>query len=198
MLLRDLVRLLGAERPRLGWWVVLVLLSVAFAGLELVGSLAVLALTQLFLDGDPAAALEVAGLRVPLPTGWDLGQLRVGLAVGLVLLFSLRAAVMVAVSYLGARLSTMASVRIARRLLDGFLHLPYIEHTRRRSSDMVRDTFVSTERLHEKATLPLTALATDAIVTVPSSAMSMVQPVSSVMERIVTPPLPMTSRILSG
>ena len=34
--------------------------------------------------------------------------------------------------------------------------------------------------------------------TVPSSLMSIVAPVSSVIERIVVPPLPMTSRILSG
>ncbi len=33
---------------------------------------------------------------------------------------------------------------------------------------------------------------------VPSSVMSIVVPVSSVIERMVAPPLPMTSRILSG
>ena len=38
----------------------------------------------------------------------------------------------------------------------------------------------------------------EAIVIVPSSPMSIVQPVSSVSARIVEPPLPMTSRIFSG
>src|SRR5579875_3328801 len=42
------------------------------------------------------------------------------------------------------------------------------------------------------------ARLTDAITTVPSSLMSMVVPVSSVIERITAPPLPITSRILSG
>jgi len=162
---RDLRRLLADERPRLGWWVVLVGLSTAFALLELVGSLAVLTLMRLFLETEPGAAVTIARLELPIPADWPIERLRIVLAAGLVTLFAMRAALMVAVSYLGARLSTMASVRIARRLLDGYLHLPYDLHTQRRSSDMVRDTFVSTERLHEKATLPLTALATDAIVT---------------------------------
>ncbi len=38
----------------------------------------------------------------------------------------------------------------------------------------------------------------DAIVIVPSSAMSIVQPVSSVSARITAPPLPITSRMRSG
>jgi HlyD family secretion protein len=101
LLSRDLLRLLSDERPRLGWWFLLVVLSVGFAVLELVGSLAILSLLRLFL---------------------------VTLAIGLIVILFIRAALLVIVSYLGARLSTMASVRISRRLLSGHLHLPYVEH----------------------------------------------------------------------
>lgn len=163
MLFRNLSRLLSDERPRLGWWIVLVVLSVGFAILELTGSLAILVLLRLFLEGD-VSGLEVAGLALEPPAGMSLDTLQVTLAVGLVVLFAARAGLMVATAYLGARLSTMASVRISRRLLAGYLHLPYVEHTQRRSSEMVRDTFVSTERLHEQVTRPLTMLVTDAIV----------------------------------
>jgi ATP-binding cassette, subfamily B, bacterial PglK len=163
VLFRNLLRLLSDERPRLGWWIVLVVLSVGFAILELTGSLAILVLLRLFLEGD-VSGLEVAGLTLGPPAGMSLDTLQVTLAVGLVGLFAARAGLMVATAYLGARLSTMASVRISRRLLAGYLHLPYVEHTQRRSSEMVRDTFVSTERLHEQVTRPLTMLVTDAIV----------------------------------
>ena len=44
----------------------------------------------------------------------------------------------------------------------------------------------------------LAVLSLEKILTVPSSSMSMVVPVSSVMARMVAPPLPITSRILSG
>lgn len=164
MLFRDLIRLLEEERPRLGWWVVLLVLSIVFAVIEMVSSIAVLVLVRLFIEGDAAAASSFGGLRLPVPATMPLARLQVLLAVGLLTLFTLRTAAMVIIAYLGARLSTMASVRIARRLLDGYLHLPYVQHTQRRSSDMVRDTFVSTERLHEKATKPLTMIATDAVV----------------------------------
>lgn len=163
MLFRSLLRLLSDERPRLFWWIVLVALSVSFAMLELTGSLAILVLLRLFLGGD-TSALEVAGFPLEPPAGMSLDTLQVTLAVGLVVLFAVRAVLMVSTEYLGARLSTMASVRISRRLLAGYLHLPYDEHTQRRSSEMVRDTFVSTERLHEQVTRPLTMLITDAIV----------------------------------
>ena len=42
------------------------------------------------------------------------------------------------------------------------------------------------------------ALSTEKILIVPSSSISIVAPVSSVIARMVVPPLPMTSRILSG
>jgi len=166
MLFRDLLRLLADERPRVGWWVLLVALSVTFALVELVSSFAVLALMRVLLVADPASAFTVAGLALEPPQWIPQDQLTTALAAGLLALFVLRATLMVAVAYLGARLATMASVRIARRLLDGYLHLPYVQHTQRRSSDMVRDTFVSTERLHETATRPLAELATDAIVAI--------------------------------
>ena len=51
MLFRDLLRLLADERPRVGWWVLLVALSVTFALVELVSSFAVLA-----LDARPASS----------------------------------------------------------------------------------------------------------------------------------------------
>ena len=166
MLFRDLLRLLSGERPRLGWWVVLVLFSVFLLGVELLSSLAVLTMMRLLLDGDPGAALALAVLGPTSLESIERERLQLLLAVGLLGLFALRAVLMTLVSYLGARLSTTASVRIARRLLAGYLQLPYVQHTQRRSSDMVRDTFVSTERLYERATRPLAALATDVIMTV--------------------------------
>ncbi len=50
-------------------------------------------------------------------------------------------------------------------------------------------------RLRANAAL---SVSVRAIVIVPSSPMSIVQPVSSVSARITEPPLPMTSRIFSG
>jgi ATP-binding cassette, subfamily B, bacterial PglK len=161
--IKQLLRLLSEERPRLGWWGVLILLSVAYAFLELLISLLVLTFMRVLLDAEVTA---VAALGPSLSFLAEVPQerLRILLALGMLVLLLVRAALIVVLAYLGARLSTMASVRIARRLLDGYVHQPYFEHTQRRSSDMVRNTFLSTERLADKATLPLTMVVTDVIV----------------------------------
>jgi ATP-binding cassette, subfamily B, bacterial PglK len=161
--LRDLFRLLSDERPRIGWWAVLIALAVAHAALELLISLAVLVLMRVFLEAE-VAATAVLGGTVSFLADMPSERLKLWLALGLLVLLVIRTVMIVAVSYLGARLSTMASVRIARKLLEGYVHQPYFEHTQRRSSDMVRDTFLSTERLTDRATLPLTMVITDGIV----------------------------------
>jgi ABC-type multidrug transport system fused ATPase/permease subunit len=164
-LLRRLLTLLSGERSLLGWWIALVVLSIVFAGLELVSSLAVLTLIRLVVADAPSATGGIGGLPFPTPN-WFEGAVTVpSLAVGLLLLFVARSVLMVAIAYLGGRLSRMAGVRIARGLLDGYLHLPFSQLAQRRSAEMVRETFVSTELLHEKATRPLTSLVTDAVVT---------------------------------
>lgn len=67
MLFRDLLRLLADERPRVGWWVLLIALSVTFALVEPVSSFAVLALMRVLLVADPASAFTVAGLALEPP-----------------------------------------------------------------------------------------------------------------------------------
>jgi ABC-type multidrug transport system fused ATPase/permease subunit len=164
MLLRPLLRLLTGERPFLLWWVLLVALSVVLGVLEVAGSAGVFLLLRLLSGGitSDASSIEVIGVPL-LPTTLREASAPM-ISVALLVLLVARAALMFALAYLGGRLSRMAGVRIARGLLDGYLHLPFAEIARRRPSDMVRDTFVSTEQLHERATRPMTALVTDALV----------------------------------
>lgn len=153
--------LLDRERP--GRWAILVVLSTVGSVFEMAGALAIYLLMALLTAPDTVADAPLVGGVVDLLPADDLTGLRM-LVAGLVLLFFVvRGAIVVTRAYVETRLVTAAGVRIADRLLAGYLALPYTALTRRNTAEMVRNAFTITLQLQQQVMLPLAFIIGDAL-----------------------------------
>lgn len=140
----DLRRLLSVQERRSA--LVLLGLSAASTTVEVAGAAAVFGLLSLLQSSSLTFIVPVLG-TVELSGRMAPERARVLLAAGLLAFFVLRAGFLVVRAYAEARIVTTLSVRVSERLLSGYLAMPYEFHTQRNSSDLVRNTFTSTQAL---------------------------------------------------
>ncbi len=154
-----------------GRWAALVALAVFVSALEAVA--AVLVFVLLALVTNPGAPLVV-------PLVGDLHQRFPGLAERGMLLtaasiaggfFLLRALVYLLQSYLQNRLAYGTAAALARRLLRGYLAMPYSQYLRRNSAEMIRNAHESTVGFASLVLFPGIVLGAEAFVTVTLCAM---------------------------
>ena len=152
-----LVRLLS-RRSRVGL-VALIAMALGITAVELVGATALYALlARLTTPGDaPALPGPVAAL---LP-GAEVPDLEV-LGVMLVGFFLVRAVLLIGRGYAEGRIVHGIGLRLSLRLLAGYLAMPYLEHTRRSSSELIRNAHEATERLEGQALRPLAVIGAEA------------------------------------
>ena len=155
---------IGRER-RWRWWV-LGGISVSMTAVEALGATLVYLLVALISSPDATLELPVIGdLATAFPT-LSPRELRTWAAVGVGGYFLLRALVLLAQKYVQNRLISNATALLAGKLLDGYLGMPYLFHTRKSSAELIRNTYGGVEKLLRQIVMPALAIITDVIMSI--------------------------------
>lgn len=129
------------EPGKRGRWLALVALAVLVGLVEALSAIAVLALLDLVTGTSSGPALPVVGqVGATLETNDQTASLIAILAV----FFLFRAGLYVFQTYMQNRIAYATGVALSRRLLRGYLHVPYIRFTRRNSAELIRNAHEST------------------------------------------------------
>lgn len=140
-LLRDLAELLGRGSGRRA--AILVTMSLAVTVLEVAGAGAIYLLLGL-LTGTLETVLAGVDPRIVRLLPADEAGAQVGVALGVLAFIVVRSVALSARAYVEGRIIEHAGVELAERLLAGYLAMPYAFHTRRGSSELIRNTFSAT------------------------------------------------------
>jgi ATP-binding cassette, subfamily B, bacterial PglK len=126
------------ERENRAHWVLLILVALISSGLEVLG--AALVYVLLAVVSDPSAAIELP-LLGDIRELVDVEQeaLFLGLAGLMAVFFVLRATVHIGEHYAQNRVANLAGARLATRMVEGYLSMPYAFHLGRNSSDLIRN-----------------------------------------------------------
>jgi ABC-type multidrug transport system fused ATPase/permease subunit len=152
---------IGTER-RWRWWV-LGGVSLAMTAVEAVGATLVYLLVALISDANATVQVPLLGdLATRFPT-LTSRQLRAGAAVAVGVFFVGRGAVRIAQTYVRNRLVSNSSALLAGQLLDGYLDMPYLFHTRKSSAELIRNTYGGVQKLLNGIVLPSISIVTDAV-----------------------------------
>lgn len=161
-LLQQIRFLVGDERR---WrWPVLVVLAVIVTAVEMLGALLVFVLLAVVVGEGATTRLPIVGQLGNWFPDADPQQLQIGIAVAVAVFFVVRFGVIATVAYIQNRLIDNAAAQVADRLLRGYLAMPYAEHTRRSSSELVRNTFATTQELARNALRPLVRIGSEGLV----------------------------------
>lgn len=155
---------IGTDR-RWRWWI-LAGLSLSMTGVEALGATLVYLLVALISSPDATVELPVVGdLASALPS-LTSRELRIGAAIGVAAYFLLRAIVLLAQKYVQNRLVANSSALLAGELLDGYLSMPYLFHTRKSSAELVRNTYGGVQSLLSNVVMPSLAIITDVVMAI--------------------------------
>lgn len=144
-------------------WAAIVLLAVLVAIMEALAAFLVFLLVGFVVDPDAAVVVPLIGDLESLFPQLDRQEIRFGLAVLIALYFAVKSSITVFRIYVQERILNQAGVRIADRMLRGYLEMPYREHTRRNTSELVRNTFDGTQTVVISVLTPLVLLFAEAI-----------------------------------
>ena len=150
---------IGPER-RWRWWT-LGAISIAMTGVEALGATLVYLLVALISAEDATVELPVIGDLAALLPSLSSRELRIGAAISVGVFFLLRALVLIAQKYVQSRLVANASALIAGELLDGYLTMPYVFHTRKSSAELIRNTYGGVQKLLNSIVLPAISIITE-------------------------------------
>lgn len=150
--------------PQLRWqWAALLPLALAAAALETVGAAAVFLLIKGVSDPARIAALPfTAFLSTRLADDGRAAIPWLSLAVAMFYLF--KNALLAIFAYMQRRVISESEVSLARRMLEGYLALPYAIHLRRNSAEIVRNVSDSVGRVFERVMWPALGIATETLV----------------------------------
>jgi len=163
-IVRQAFSLLGRDRPW-RWWL-LGGFSLFNALLEATGAALVYLLVVLISTTDASLVLPVVGELTQYFPGRSSREIKIVFALGVGLFFVLRAAVVLTQTYITQRLTNNAQALIAGEMLDGYLSLPYLFHTQRSSSQLIRNTYTGTAKLVSGIVLPVLAMATESLLAI--------------------------------
>ena len=155
---------IGTDRPW-RWWV-LGGISIMMTGVEAAGATLVYLLVALISSEDATITLPVLGDMASLLPSLSARELRISAAIGVGIFFLLRALVLIAQKYVQSRLVSNASALIAGELLDGYLTMPYVFHTRKSSAELIRNTYGGVQRLLSGIVLPAISIITETVLAV--------------------------------
>lgn len=151
------------EKPRRKRWAAVVLLAVAGAVAELVAAFLVLALLGA-VTGSPVEIPLVRTWFSSLDTG--SGSAVVTLALVTAGFYVLRSGLRLLSLYAEARIIENEGVLISRRLMRGYLALPYISHVGRNTSDFIKNAFWSVQEMITRYMKPAVQVISESMVTI--------------------------------
>lgn len=160
-------RCLAFLPARLRWrWAAQLPLALVAAGLETVGAAAVFFLIKVVSDPSriaelplpPAVAARLASIGGALAVPW--------LTLAVALFYVGKNILLAVLVYLQRRLMGESQVALSRRMMRGYLTLPYAVHLRRNSAELVRNVSESAFRVFDRVLGPALAMLTEALVIV--------------------------------
>jgi ATP-binding cassette, subfamily B, bacterial PglK len=161
---RQAFALVGADR-RWRWWL-LAGISLSMTAIEAVGAALVYLLVTIISTPDAAVVIPIIGdlsSLFPDRTGREI-KLVAALLVGV--FFILRGAVVLLQEYVRNRLVNNSVAILAGEMLDGYLSMPYLFHTQRSSSQLIRNTYQGTQKLVTGVVLPVLSIGTEILMAV--------------------------------
>ena len=149
---------------RLRWrWAAQLPLALIAAGLETIGAAAVFFLIKVV--SDPS---RIAELPLPSPVAARLASIGAlalpWLTVAVALFYVGKNALLAVFVYLQRKLMGESQVALSRRLLRGYLALPYAVHLRRNSAELVRNVSESAFRVFDRVLASALGMLTEALV----------------------------------
>jgi ABC-type multidrug transport system fused ATPase/permease subunit len=145
-------------------WVMVVGLAIVVSGVEAVGTILIYIVAGAATQPDRAFDLPLVGdLRDRFPGVNDDTLFRY-LALAIAVFFVVRAVLFLSQVYLQNRVAYRTGLRIASRLLGGYLRMPYAWHLRRNSAQMVRNAYDSSNKVVSYVLSPLVMLVSQAMV----------------------------------
>jgi ATP-binding cassette subfamily C protein len=160
-LVRKAFQLLDSGR-RWRWWYIGIA-SLALAGFEAVGAGLVYLLVAIISTPDASLTLPVIGDLAALLPDRSPREIKIGAAVFTGVFFLARAGVMIVHNYVLNRIVNNAKALIAGEMLDGYLAMPYLFHTQRNSSKLIRNTYQGTTNLVSGVIMPVIKMATQVV-----------------------------------
>jgi ATP-binding cassette, subfamily B, bacterial PglK len=162
-LVKDTFTLIGHEH-RWRWWL-LAAATVAATGIEAAGAASVFILVSLISGADTATIPVVGSVLERYGTVQD-DTLKLVAAGSVAVFFIIRAVFLLLQELLRNRIVHNAVARLSDRLLAAYLTLPYLTHTRRSSSELVRNTYDGTSKLISRVALPVLTVISDVLVVI--------------------------------
>jgi ATP-binding cassette, subfamily B, bacterial PglK len=161
--IRKALHLIRHERR--GRWALLIVMALIASGVEVLGAGLVYLLLALIADPNGGVELPIVGdVRDVLDV--DQNALLLGLAAAMALFFVLRAAIHITQIYLQNRVGQNAGTRLAKRIVGGYLSMPYAFHLTRNSSDLSRNAHQAIRQLVNQIFIPLITLVAEAVMVI--------------------------------
>jgi ATP-binding cassette, subfamily B, bacterial PglK len=143
----------------------LILLALVSSGFEILGAALVYLLITLIAEPGAEASLPLLG-NVTEMAGLEEETFLLGLAALMGGFFLLRAIVHVGEFYLQNRVGHTAGARLATRLVEGYLLMPYAFHLQRSSSDLIRNSHQAVSELVTQIFIPMIRVAASTILVI--------------------------------
>lgn len=147
-----------------GRWLFVVLAAVTASAFEMLGAVLVFVLLGLVAQPSSGVELPLLGdVRGWFP-GVDDQVFLLAAACSLVVFFLVRVVVQIGFQYVKQRMAHVAGARLAARLAEGYLRLPYAFHLRRNSSELVRNAHQTVEEIAKRCFVPVVQVLGESIV----------------------------------
>ncbi|MDP9100548.1 MAG: ABC transporter ATP-binding protein/permease [Actinomycetota bacterium] len=162
--LRQALAVVGVERRRR--WLLLVGLALFTSVVEALGSLLVLALIRMATATSSRLDVPLLGdlsRRFPHQSRGSL-VLAIGLTLGL--FFLCRGILLCWQVYAQNALAQRTGVAISRQLIKGYLAMPYVWHLQRNSSELIRTSYDSVDRVAAYVLLPAVVMFSEGLVVI--------------------------------
>lgn len=151
-----------AERVR---WMGLVPLAVLGAALEALGAAAVFVLVKMLSAPEQAASLPVVSSIAPFLPWHDPGAVALSFTVLVAAFYVGKNILLAVVAYAQSKVATDSVAALSRRLLAGYLTVPFAFHFRRNSAELIRNALDATDTALRTAMGSAINVATEALVT---------------------------------
>lgn len=147
------------------WWL-LVALALGVSLVEMVGALLVYVLLAVLADPDGPIELPVIGDVRDIVGDVDQSTLFLGLIISMGVFFLFRGVVKVSSKYAQHRVAHNAGARVANRLAEGYLFMPYAAHLHRNSAELIRNTTQAVDNIVSGIYIPTIRVVAESLLLV--------------------------------
>lgn len=144
-------------------WVAVLCLAIAVGLAEIAGALLIFLLLRLISSPDASVKFPLIG-EVGTTSSSSAGPGFVLAAVGIASFFFIRGGLYLLQSYMQNRVAHNAGVRLSTALLRGYLRMPFAEHARRNSAEMIRNSLSTVQDVVAGVLVPTVAVVSESLI----------------------------------